>query len=183
MSDFSVKITVKNARLLRLIRAEYGTSAEMARRAGVNQSSIAGLLTMKISPIRSDGDWTKAAYDISSALGVAPEEIWPQHIAKIKLRRNEAEIELSASEIDNMISAEKRVAMRELLTRWSAKLNDREARAIASHAEGATLDEIGAEIGARSRERARQILCKAQRKIRTAAARDGVTDLQEVLPE
>lgn len=184
MSDFAVKITVRNARLLRLIRAEYGTSSEMSRQTGIAQQSIAGLLTMRRSPIKSDGDWTKAAYDISSAVRVAPEQIWPQHIARIKLRRNEAEVEMSADEIDSMISAENHVAMREMLTRWSAKLSDREARAIAAHADGATLEEIGTEDerGA-TKERARQILMKAHRKIRIAAARDGVRSFSDIVEE
>ena len=60
-ADFSVRITVRNGRLLSAIRAKYGTTANMARMTGLSQSAVAALLTLKQSPVLKSGEWSQAA--------------------------------------------------------------------------------------------------------------------------
>lgn len=178
-ADFSVRITVRNGRLLSAIRAKYGTTANMARMTGVSQSAVAALLTLKQSPVLKTGDWSRAAYDISSALHMEPEAIWPAHIARIRINRNEAEMDMSMDDLQDMLAPDKYGPAIKALARWAHKVNPRDMRALVMQASGATLEDVGNAIGV-SRARAGQIADRAARKIRIAAAREGVTKAEDV---
>ena len=174
MKDFNVEIKVRNARLLRLIRAKFGTSAEAARAARINYQTLSGWLTMRLSPFLVDGNLCNAAQDLCAALGCYPEDIWPAHMANFQMKRNSAEIEMTAAEVLAISgSSERDVIQRQLLARWAKSLRPREIEAIGLLQAGATLDEAGAALGV-SRERVRQMEAKALRKMRAAALRDNV---------
>jgi DNA-binding CsgD family transcriptional regulator len=181
MSDFVVKITVRNARLLRAIRAKYGSASEMSRQTGIGTSVISGLLTMRMSPL-ANGDWSKSAFDVSSALLCEPEDLWPAHIAKMKLRRNEAEIEMSLEQVEGLLSAGDRPMAQAMLAKWaaSANLTDRQADVLARRVSGATLEECSQVYGV-NRERIRQIELKAASKIRRAAFSRGVRSIDDAV--
>jgi transcriptional regulator with XRE-family HTH domain len=178
-ADFSVRISVRNGRLLAAIRAQYGTTANMARKTGVSQSRVAAFLTMKKSPVLKSGEWSAAAYDISSALRMEPEALWPAHIARIKINRNEAELDMSMDDLQDMLAPGQYGPAMKALARWAHKVNPRGMRALVMQANGATLDDIGQSLDV-SRGRAGQIVAIAQRKIRIAAAREGVTKTEDV---
>jgi len=178
-ADFSVRITVRNARLLSAIRVQYGTVANMARKTGVSQSSVGALLMMKSSPVLKSGDWSTAAYDISSALRTEPEMLWPTHIAKIRINRNEAEMDMSVDDLQDMLAPGKYGPAMKALSRWAHKVDPRDMRALVMHANGATFDDMGESLGV-TRERARQRMERARRKIMHAAYRDGVKSTDDV---
>ena len=46
----------------------------------------------KIQPVGRFGEWTKTALDLSSALNLEPEEIWPEWVALAQKRRNESSL-------------------------------------------------------------------------------------------
>lgn len=178
-ADFSVKITVRNGRLLAAIRTKYGTSANMARKTGIKPHTIAGLLTMKISPLYRGTEWTKAAYDISSALHMEPEDIWPAHVARIKLNRNEAEIDMTVLDVQDMLTTDPSSRAMKAIAEWARHVKPRYMKALVMQANGATLDDIGKALNV-GRERARQITMKASRTIRRRAKIDGVKSLADM---
>ena len=178
-ADFSVRITVRNGRLLSAIRAKYGTTANMARMTGVSQSAVAALLTLKQSPVLKSGEWSQAAYDISSALHMEPEEIWPAHIARIRINRNEAEMDMSMDDLQDMLAPDKYGPAMKALSRWAHNVNPRQMRALVMESSGATLDEIGKSLGVTG-ARSRQLVEAAKNKIRTSALREGVTKAEDV---
>jgi len=178
-ADFSVRITVRNGRLLSAIRATYGTTANMARMTGVSQSAVAALLTLKQSPVLKSGEWSQAAYDISSALHMEPEAIWPAHIARIKINRNEAEMDMSMDDLQDMLAPDKYGPAMKALSRWAHKVDPKDMRALVMHSSGATFDDMGKSLGV-TRERARQRIERARRKITEAAYRDGVKSVKDV---
>lgn len=183
MKDFNIKITVRNARLLNAIRERYDSAAALARDAGLTASDVSALVTMRARPFRKDGGLTAAAEGVVSALGIPADELWPDHIARIKAKRAQVELEMDAAQVASIAAAddpEKTAIYRQAITRWSQYLTDRERKAIAAHQSGATIDEVGDLIGGVSRERARQILVKAERKMRTAAQRDGVREWTDI---
>jgi lambda repressor-like predicted transcriptional regulator len=168
MTDFVVKVSVKNGRLLRAIRAKYGTSAEMSRASGVSQQVLSGFLTMRFSPITVCGEWNKAAFDISSALHMEPEDIWPAHIARMKLRRNEAEMDMSVEDLQDLLSS---ATALKALAKWSKGVSPRRMQSLIMMADGATLEDAGKSLGV-SKERLRQMALNAARKIRLKAKSD-----------
>jgi lambda repressor-like predicted transcriptional regulator len=175
MTDFIVKVSVKNGRLLRAIRKKYGTSAEMSRASGVSQQVLSGFLTMRFSPLTVCGEWSKAAFDVSSALHMEPEDIWPAHIAKLKLRRNEAEMDVNMDDLQDLLSG---ATARKAIAKWSKGVSPRHMRSLLMMADGATLEDAGKSIGV-SKERLRQMAMTAARKIRSNAKRDKCESVED----
>jgi DNA-binding CsgD family transcriptional regulator len=180
--DFNIKIAVRNARLLRLVRERYDTNADFCRVAGIDPHRFSGLLNMKISPYTSDGCLKKVAEKIVSALGVLPDEIWPAHISRLKAKKTSIEIEMDAPEFLAIASSdpEKTAIYRNAISKWSQILNDREKDALCARMAGRELSDIGKDMGI-GRERVRQIEVKALRKMKLAAVRDGFRSATEFL--
>ena len=180
MSDFNLSVTVRNNHILRRIRDQYGSNAEMCRQTGMSQPKVSALLTMREKPFRKDGTLTSAAEDLCSALGATPSELWPGEMAKVQARKAKYEIEVSQAEAMAIASSSERdVIHRQLLERWVGGLSPRHLLVLEMSQQGATLDEIAAELG-KSRERVRQILLKAQRHMLTKAKQDGIRSFDEV---
>jgi len=177
MGDFNLQITVRNARLLKAIRREYGSAAEMSRAAGIPQTTISALLTMRASPFRQSGELTAAAEAVVSALGVPADDLWPQHIAQLRAKKSRVEIEMSAQDFAAIAddSPERKAIYRQAIARWSRDLTPRQITALAVRHSGGLLEDVAEELGV-SRERARQIIHRAESTIRGAAYRDGVRD-------
>lgn len=181
MSDISLKITVRNAHLLRAIRASHSTSADFCRAFGIQQSALSAILTFRASPFTQDGSLTAIAETICSALGKYPEELWPDHVASLKLKKASAEVEISAAEVMAICGGpEDRAIQRELLARWAADLTPREIEAIGMRQSGMTYEECGAALDV-GKERVRQIEFRGYAKMRRAAARDGCKSVAEVM--
>jgi len=129
--DFQVTIKVRNARLLSRIRkCGFKTIADFARANGLNQSLIGHLAMFKMSPIRADGEWRDLAFNISSALHCEPEDIWPEHIARLKANRGRVEFDVNTEEL-RMLNAPRDDAVDRLsLQKMIAQLPDRTRKVI-----------------------------------------------------
>ena len=173
-SDFNVELKVRNGRLLRMIRAKHGTAAEFARVSGVSATIISAFLTMKITPLRTTGEWSKSAFDVSSAMQCEPEDIWPAHLQRFKMKTNTAEIDISAEQF-TVEGPSTKLAMIEAVKVLGATLTRREATVLSMRVGGATYEEIGTEFVHATRERVRQIESKAIRKMRIQAVRTRMT--------
>jgi transcriptional regulator with XRE-family HTH domain len=183
MSDFNIQIKVRNARLLRAIRAKAGTAAEFARLSGVSQTALSALLTMRLSPLKANGEWSATVQRICEWLGAMPEDIWPAHMERVLLKRAETEIELTSEQVLSITDgADNSLEQRELLARWVSKANivPRDLEVLMMRNNGLTLEEVAQAVGT-TRERIRQREMRAQRRIRDAARRDGYTSIAEVL--
>lgn len=181
MSDFNVSVQVRNARLLRMIREKFGSNAELSRVSGVSASQISGLLTMRQSAFREDGSLRDCVADLLSALGCTPEEIWPEHMARIKLRKSRAEFEMDSAEVEEILiggDASARASQRNLIGRWAEVLRPREIEVIGLRQSGLTYREVGSEMNF-GPERVRQIELRAYKKMRRRALRDGVKCLAD----
>lgn len=177
MSDFNVQIKVRNGRLLRRIREDYGTAAEFCRRCDLSAVRVSALVTMREAPILKSGEWSEFALNVAGALGAYPDEIWPEHMRSLKAKRATAEIELDAEDVAALGSGS--FEQRQLIARWAKFLTPREAICLTARMCGATLDEAAAEINA-SRARTHQIEARAVRKMRDAARRDGIKEYRQV---
>jgi transcriptional regulator with XRE-family HTH domain len=176
MSDFSIQIKVRNGRLLRAIRQKYGSSAELCRKCGVGQTILSRYLIMKESPILMNGDWKESAFDVSSALGMEPEEIWPDYMRQIALRKSTVELDASVDQIAALASGEgdlaiKLAAMKIIDTH---RLRPRYRKILKMRVmDNMTLEETG-KIEGVSRDRIRQIEIKSLNTLRHPASRSGI---------
>jgi hypothetical protein len=175
MTDFLVQIRIKNAHLWRAIKATGCKSVNaFGRKFNINPQHIGDFINMRLSPLRKSGEWRDLAYSISSATGVEPEELWPQYMRRQSLLRNTATFEVSADDLQQMAlssaTPEYYLTAHEL-PKFLKTLNSRELTVIADTLDGETYRNIGQRLGV-THERARQILFKAEGKIRTAIRSD-----------
>ena len=173
--DFSVKVTVRNGRLLRAILENYQSVSDLAHKIGVSQSHLSSLVGMKTKPVNSKG-WTKLAEDVALMVGKDPIDLWPEHLREIKLQRSSSELDLSLEQVqqlttkgsyDNLLSQNK--AIEDMI----GNLNEREKIVISlRYHDGKTLSEIGSYLNL-SNERVRQIEARATNKMKASAVFQG----------
>lgn len=180
MTDFSVKITVRNARILRAMRAAgYTSQADLARAMGKKSCSIVnGFAAFRVSPLLSDGSWSEMAMDLSSMLHVEPEELWPEALRSIRWNRNSREVLLGsdeASQIEAPRTAEvDKVALSKLLSVLPARQRQVIDARFGLDGQGErTLEEVAKEMGV-TRERIRQREAKAIRVMTNWANKKGM---------
>lgn len=116
MNDFRLDIKIKNNRLVSAIEKNYSSVAAFCKQHDLCQSTTNDLCNLKIKPtsMRRTGQdqntlyWKKAALEVAVALGLLPEEIWPEHMQEMTLRSNVAHAYVSSEYISNMISKDYR---------------------------------------------------------------------------
>ena len=181
MSDFNIQIKVRNGRLLRAIRGVSDSTADFCRKAGLHQSQVAGLLTMRVSPLNKTNEWREIAHNICSYVGCEPDELWPQHMQRMLLKKSEAEIDLSAAEVFAIAgNGETDMINRNLLTHFTKSLSPKQIEVVGRRQRGETLEEIAADFGV-TRERIRQFENKAMRNMRRVAMKKGYNSMDDVL--
>jgi RNA polymerase sigma factor (sigma-70 family) len=177
MSDFNIQIKVRNGRLLRAIRARYKSSADMCRKCDISLTILSTYLVMKRNPVGVDGDWKKSAYDISSAVGLEPEEIWPAYMRQVSMRTNTVSLDMTLDQVGELIeSGENNLSIKMLAMKLlnTERLTNRYREVLKMRFfDDMTLEEAASEKIV-SRERIRQIEAKALRTLRHPASRCGI---------
>jgi RNA polymerase sigma factor (sigma-70 family) len=187
MTDFAVKISVRNARLLRAMKAAgYATQTELARAMNRHITHLNALFTFRTSPLLANGDWSDLAWDISSMLRVEPEELWPEQLKNVRMSRNSREVLMSSDEV-RAIAAPcnmevDRVALGKLIgTLPPRQKNVIEARFGLADGSEATLEDLAKEQGV-TRERIRQHEMKAIRTMQKQAISKKMISARQVRP-
>lgn len=94
VKDILLRIRASNNRLVTARRElGYPTPAAFARVAGVSYSSYVGLENFRHTPMGSRG-WRPMAKRVSATLGIALEDLWPEHLRQ--LRGQEIAIEVDS---------------------------------------------------------------------------------------
>jgi len=169
--DFNLKITVRNGRLLRAIRAKYESSADMARKGNLNAQEISSLVSMRAKPIHKNGNWRELALNVAGMLSCDPEDLWPDHIKEIRLKRSSAEMNVGLDTVTQIAKngSANTLDRKQIVGSLIDVLTPREEKIIYMlYHNGKTLEDVGQELGI-SRERVRQIEHKAIRKMKTRA--------------
>ena len=96
--DFNIKISVRNGRLLKAIRARYDSVADLARKCTFEIVVVNSLVTMKVKPFNQNG-WTDLALDVAAMVGKEPEDLWPDHLRELKLARSTSEMEVDLDSV------------------------------------------------------------------------------------
>ena len=166
--DLDVKVTVRNGRLLKAILSKHKSVAEFAREIGKSQSYVSSLVAMKVKPYGANG-WTQIAFDIAAYLGKDMEQLWPEHMRDIKLKKSTASFEASLDEVQQIMAQSNPTKVLEHLDVVKiaiSGLTPRELKVIKMHQiDGDDFAEIAKDIGV-SRSRTHQIYIKALIKMR-----------------
>lgn len=176
MSDYRVKVTVRNARLLRAIEdAGHKPGPIFAELVGVSYSNVLlPYLNLTRSPIDANGLLRECAWDLCDFLGASPSDLWADSQLE-PLQKNYSSTDLDAYELEALILGRATDDPMELASKSEMArimgdtlntLTPREAEAIQElYMKDKTLTEVG-EVLDVTRERVRQIEAKAMRKLR-----------------
>lgn len=185
MSDYTVKVSIRNARILRLMR-EVGidTIAELSRRSGVAQTELGKIIGLKKSPMLRDGQWALAVERMAAILRCDPEEMFTEAQSNMALQTNSLEVEMGEPEVMALAaggSLEDSAWVKIEAQRLLDGLGQREREIVEGMMQGGTYAEIGAEHNI-SVERARQIERKALRKMRARVTISDKSCANELTP-
>ena len=173
MSDYRIKISISNGRILKLMdEAGIETQTELARRAGLGVGDVNAIIKMRRLPKQHNGDWRDAVRRIATILGVTPEELFTDTQANGVLVQSTFETDVSEAQMGALCGPDLATQLehKDTLARLMEALPDRYRRVITARMDGATLEEVGQEIGV-NRERIRQIEAKSIRLMKTRAYR------------
>jgi len=175
--EYLVKVTVRNNLILRRMK-ELGikTQEDLAQMCNMSQPTVSALIGMRIRAVNKvTGDWTDHAYRLALALRADPEDLWTEKQRDMMLDRSSREVSMSEDAVMQLASGlgPERMAQHALTSeRIDAALDTLDARERAAvkarFFDGATFDDIGREYGI-SRERVRQLVMRALRKLRHPA--------------
>lgn len=175
--EYLVKVTVRNNLILRRMK-ELGikTQEDLAQLSGISQPAVSALIGMRIRATNKvTGDWTEHAYRLALALRAEPEDLWTEKQRDMMLDRSWREVSMGEDAVMQLASGlgpERMVQNALTSERIDAALDTLDARergaVKARFFDGATLEEIGQEYGI-SRERVRQLVLRALRKLRHPA--------------
>lgn len=179
MSDFNVKLTVRSGRIISAIEEKFGSQAKMSRATGMSIQQISSFVCMRQKPVGEKG-WTRFAEDFATALGVYPSDIWPDHMREVTMKRATAQVSLDADQVQQIINHGGDTEQKLLLGAATEGMNQRHLLALDMFKDGATLAEIGEELGV-SGPRARQILATGMSHVRKKMERMGITRMADVL--
>tara|TARA_R110000765_G_scaffold321145_1_gene413206 strand:- start:96 stop:641 length:546 start_codon:yes stop_codon:yes gene_type:complete len=166
MSDYRVKITVRNARILRAIEdAGFESQAACARAIGCSLTALNSLVAMRTPAVNKNGRLSTLAQLLVDELCLLPEDLWTQDQLFMDLERNTSETEVNETEVQAIRDESAKLARKML---EGLPSNDRrvlEGRFLKDE----TLDEIsstaGRDGGKVMRERVRQIESRALRRL------------------
>lgn len=173
MTDYAVKVSVRNGRVLRAMRDEgFGSIAALARATGLRYEKLVGLVGMKIPARHANGEWRDAALRVSSVLGAEPEELFNEQQQTTALEHNSAEVFMDAEQVAALTapSGEQDAWAKIEVDNLLEYVTPREREIVKARLAGATLAEIAEEVGVCS-QRVREIEMRARRKMRYAVYR------------
>ena len=167
VTDIHVTVKFKNAALLRSIKKTGAVSVfQFCKKYQLSASSVGELLALKRSPLLNGGDWTKLAWDLSSALHCEPDDIFPTAATRRIVVKREYSFEADSENI--LTQGEMKaphVGVAKKIQLALSKLTDRERDVINRRIfNDETLEEIGGSQGV-EKERIRQIEVKAFKKL------------------
>ena len=113
MSDYSVEIKIKNARVLRLMRlAGLNTAADLSRLSGVTQAAIGQIINLTVSPMSNKtGTWRPIVLKLADALNCMPDDMFSAHQRTSFLASNKRSIEMSEAEVDLLMDNREQVLL------------------------------------------------------------------------
>ncbi|MCC7227380.1 MAG: RNA polymerase subunit sigma-70 [Burkholderiaceae bacterium] len=177
MGDYRVRISVRNARLLRAIEAAgYRPGLAFAQAVGINyNAAVLPYLNLTRSPLNRQGLLRECAWSLCDFLGASPSDLWSdEQLQPLARNWSHADVELGqlqallsqGAETNAPVRAASRAQAGRLLQEGMATLSQREAKVIHGRFfHDHTLEELATQFDL-SRERVREIEAQALHKLR-----------------
>jgi RNA polymerase sigma factor (sigma-70 family) len=172
--EYAVKVTVRNGLILRQMKKlGIRTQTELAKLSGISLQVLNSLITLRRAPRNTyTGEWIDAAFALSSALQVEPEELWTEKQRGMALKSNSREVSMSEDAVAQLASGNgteqmvQKVLTSEKISKVLLTLTPRHESIIRrKFFEGDTSEDIAKDWGI-SRSRVHQMEAKALRILR-----------------
>ena len=172
MSDYRIKVGIRNARLLRAIEATgHRSVAAFAKAEEIEYQQLIALIGMRIAPIGRDGGFSQIASAVMESLGSLPQDLWTTEQLNAELPRSTYERDVST---DDIAATLEQIHASNTIRLLSDSITPREEKVIHKRFEDdCTLEEVGVVEGVCA-QRVRQIQAKAIRKMREKAVKIGI---------
>ena len=188
MSDIRLQIKIKSSRIMRAMeKAGIYSAAELCRAMNLprHQTMVGDLINMKRSPVCRNGSWRRLALEMATAVHREPEELWPEYLRYVELKKNEVTVDMDVDQFQELASNPnhllRNMAVRDAIAQLPDRLKNVLELRYGLNGNGEhTLEETGALLinsgGGRgvTRERVRQMEAKALRKLRSLHAREAL---------
>jgi RNA polymerase sigma factor (sigma-70 family) len=174
MSDYAVKITIKNGRILSRMRARgIDSLAELARQAGISYQSLIEIVSLKKRPVGVRGKWLAGVENVAGVLQCDVDDLFSDAQREMALERNSGEVYMDEPEVMALTTGDPERAYwikTEAQRLLDAIPDERSKSVVMRHMEGETFDEIARDMGI-SRGRVAQIEQNAMRRMKGRAIR------------
>lgn len=107
MSDIRLQIKIKSSRIMRAMeKAGIYSVAELCRIMGMprHQSDVGEMVNMKRSPVQRDGSWRPIALELATAVHCEPEDLWPEYLRYVELKKNEVNVDMDVEQFQELAS-------------------------------------------------------------------------------
>jgi RNA polymerase sigma factor (sigma-70 family) len=168
MSDYAVRVSVRNKRILRALRAAgYSSQMDFCRKTGFSYPVLNGFVAMRLKATARHNEWGRPAQTLALLLDVEPDSLFTRRQSE-GFAVNSAEVEMTEEQVAGLMGQSNGVEALEAkrdIGRIISCLTEREQGIVTARMEGKTLSEVGESYGV-NRNRIRQIEAKAMRKMR-----------------
>jgi RNA polymerase sigma factor (sigma-70 family) len=185
--EYAVKVTVRNNLILRRMK-QLGikSQAELAKLSGIPLQILNSLITLRKAPRSAyTGEWVDAAFALSAALQVEPEELWTEKQRGMALKSNSREVSMSEDVVAQLASGNgteqmvQKVLTSERISKALLTLTPRHESIIRrKFFQGDTSEDIAKDWGI-SRSRVHQMEAKALRMLRHPSRSKLLEDINE----
>ena len=176
MSDYQVRVVIRNNRLLKAIKAKgFNSPTDLARKYKICGSKIIGIISGKIKPLDRNGEIRDYVKDLLDVIDLTVEQAFTERQLQ-GFKKHRFVFEANETDLLQIISASKKpleISMMEkdvknLINNYLSILPERYAKVIKGMAyENRTLDDLGTELNV-SKERIRQMYMRGINKLRTS---------------
>ncbi len=188
--EYRVCMKIRNNLFIqRIEKAGYKTIGEFCRIHNLNTTDVGEVIALKRSPLMSNGKFRVSVIKAADILECAPEDLFTQAQMAIAIKTNKQTILVNEAELkfmldqpeqkllDVAIEDEQRNGLIEEMLAWMPPREAKILRLRFGLDDGIehTLDEISKDIGC-SRNRVRQIECRALRRLRQPGRADQLRD-------
>lgn len=185
MSDYRVKVTIRNNRLLSAIEdAGFVPGQAFSKACGLSYSQINDLINMKASCVDGSGKIRPCVQKLCDFLNKIPMDLFSDTQFYGLIESNACTLNMDEIQVQNiMVSAESRLEVRELTevvngSLRSLNMNESQVLQLRYFKEK-TLEECAQEIGV-TREKIRQIEAMAFRKLRKGKHGNALKEILDV---
>lgn len=117
MSDYEVTLTVKNNKLLSVMKLHgFHNAAMLSRATGVGQGTIGDYLNLKETMLNRHGKLRTPVIKLAEFFQALPEDLFPEEQFEGKLEKNRARIEVDFVGVQQLLGADVQPALEETVS-------------------------------------------------------------------